>query len=264
VRPRSLGAPAGEETRLLGAASDQIGQAIERDRLRAESTSAEVARQSDALKSALVDTVSHDFRTPLATIRAAAGNLDHSDAAALIDRQAAYLDRLVTNLLDLSRIDAGQLRASRTPILLDDLVADVVDRLGAGTGAITVEIVGEVPAVLADDVHVHSIVTNLLENARAYARDAPVRIRLEHVRSEAVRLTVEDGGAGVEPGNLNRIFDKFYRGGQGRGSGIGLAVVRGLADAGGATIGARRSELGGLAIDLDLPVADRPVAPAAG
>ena len=253
LRPRPLGVPAREETRLLAAAADQIGQAIERDRLRAESTSAEIARQSDALKSALVDTVSHDFRTPLATIRAAAGNLERSGAAALIDRQAAYLDRLVTNLLDLSRIEAGQLRATRSPILLDDLVADVIDRLGASD--VTVDAADDLPAVLADDVHVHSIVTNLLENARAYAPDAPIRIRLQLVNPERVRLTVEDGGAGVRPDDLARIFEKFYRGAPGRGSGIGLAVVRGLAEAGDATIRARTSDLGGLAIDIDLPVA---------
>ena len=149
--------------------------------------------------------------------------------------------------------EAGQLRATRSPILLDDLVADVIDRLGASD--VTVDAADDLPAVLADDVHVHSIVTNLLENARAYAPDAPIRIRLQPVNPERVRLTVEDGGAGVRPDDLARIFEKFYRGAPGRGSGIGLAVVRGLAEAGDAMIRARTSDLGGLAIDIDLPVA---------
>ena len=126
------------ETRLLAAAADQIGQALAQDRLAAESQAAEIARQSDALKSALLQSVSHDLRTPLATIRAAAGTLrpgsglsaeDQQESADAIDREVEYLNRLVTNLLDLSRIEAGALRAERDVFELDDLVGQTVDRL---------------------------------------------------------------------------------------------------------------------------------------
>jgi two-component system, OmpR family, sensor histidine kinase KdpD len=260
LRPRPLGVPAGEETRLLSAAADQIGQALERDRLRIESTSLEVARQSDALKSALVDSVSHDFRTPLATIRAAAGRLlrdDHESAAAVvIDRQAEYLDRLVSNLLDLSRIEAGALRPALGPILLDDAVADTMDRLGPAAAAVVVDVPTSLPPILADEVHLHAILTNLLENALAYApAGAPIRVTAGLRAPGALRLTVEDGGPGVSPGVLEHLFEKFYRASATqRGSGIGLAVVRGLGEAGGARVSARASELGGLAIDLDLPI----------
>ena len=108
--PRASGAPSAAETRLLAAAADQLGQAVAHDRLAAEAHSAEVARESDALKSALLQSVSHDLRTPLATIRAAAGTL-RSDTAIdsdvtresvdAIEREVEYLNRLVSNLLDL-------------------------------------------------------------------------------------------------------------------------------------------------------------------
>src|SRR5207342_2817955 len=102
-----------------------------------------IARQSDALKSALLQSVSHDLRTPLATIRAAAGTLrpgsglsahDQQESSDAIDREVEYLDRLVTNLLDLSRIEAGALRAERDPYELDDLVGQTVERLRVRLG----------------------------------------------------------------------------------------------------------------------------------
>jgi two-component system sensor histidine kinase KdpD len=260
LRPRPLGVPSGEETRLLAAAADQIGQALERDRLRVESTSLEVARQGDALKSALVDSVSHELRTPLATIRAAAGRLARDDqgsaAAAVIERQAEYLDRLVGNLLDLSRIEAGALRPALRPILLDDAVADTIDRLGPIASGVIVDVPASLPAILADEVHLDTILANLVENALRYAEPGcPIRIRAGALGEDRVRLTVEDGGPGVPPAALEHLFEKFYRvSSAGRGSGVGLAVVRGLAEAGGARVGARGSELGGLAVDLDLPL----------
>jgi two-component system, OmpR family, sensor histidine kinase KdpD len=276
LRLRSLGTPSDEETRLLSAAADQIAQALERDRLRTEATGLEVARRSEALKTALLDSVSHDLRTPLATIRAAAGSLvnnerrashraarpapDHPNAAAVIDRQAAYLDRLVTNLLDMSRIEAGALRPDRRPILLDDTVADTIERLGVAQ-SVTTDVPISLPPVLVDEVYLDAIITNVLENAVAYAPSgAPIVVRGTSIAPDRIRLTVEDAGPGVPAATLDRLFEKFYRApAQGaaapHGSGIGLAVVRGLVEASGGRARARLSELGGLAIDIDLPVA---------
>jgi two-component system, OmpR family, sensor histidine kinase KdpD len=285
VRMRSLGPPEDEESRLLAAAADQIGQTLERDRLRAEATRLEVARRSEALKTALLDSVSHDLRTPLATIRAAAGGLvdrgrrasgpgrargsTAADAAAVIDRQAAYLDRLVTNLLDMSRIESGALRPDLRPILLDDAVADTLDRLGAAA-AVSCDIPTTLPPVLVDEVHLDAILTNVLENALAHVpAGAAIRVSAAAIEPDRVRLTIEDAGPGVPADEVDRLFDKFYRvagnaAPGGRGSGIGLAVVRGLIEASGGTAAARRSDLGGLAIDLVLATADVPaVRPAA-
>ena len=279
LRQRGRDEPDRTETRLLSAAADQIGQALAHDRLAAESQAAEIARQSDALKSALLQSVSHDLRTPLATIRAAAGTLrpgsglsaaDQQESAEAIDREVEYLNRLVTNLLDLSRIDAGALVAERDVYELEDLVGQTVERLRGRLADRPVELALAAPPVEVDPVFLDEALTNAIENAIKYtppgtgisitARDIPGEPR--------IRLTVEDRGPGVPDQALSRIFDKFYRvpgvaGGSRSGTGIGLAVVRGLVQAMGGEVSARRSELGGLAIDIDLPAAAVPVEPAA-
>jgi two-component system sensor histidine kinase KdpD len=271
LRDRAEGEPDRTETRLLSAAADQIGQALAHDRLAAESQAAEIARQSDALKSALLQSVSHDLRTPLATIRAAAGTLrpgsglsadDQQESADAIDREVEYLNRLVTNLLDLSRIEAGALRAERDVYELEDLVGQTVDRLRSRLGDRSLEVDLTAPPVEVDPVFLDEAVTNAIENANKYTPPGTaIRISARHVAGEPrVRLTVEDGGPGVPDQVLPKIFDKFYRvpgaaGGSRSGTGIGLAVVRGLVEAMGGEVSGRRSELGGLAIDIDLPAA---------
>ena len=140
-RADSAGQPQLEETRLLAAAADQLGQAVRRERLQAQTAELEIARRSDELKSALVDSVSHDLRTPLATIRATAGSLadpaielsdeDRRAAAAAIDAEAHRLNRLVGDLLDMSRIQGGALVADIEVIPLDELVRPAVERARA-------------------------------------------------------------------------------------------------------------------------------------
>ncbi len=272
LRARSAGEPGRAETRLLAAAADQIGQALEQDRLAEEAKLAEIARQSDALKSALLESVSHDLRTPLATIRAAAGTMldrhleisdeDRRASALAIDREAEHLNRLVTNLLDLSRIEAGALRADLEPVELSDAVLPAVARLHDRLDGrlLEIDLAGVVTPALVDAVFLDQIVTNLLENAAKYV---PIgeRVRIGATEHDgSIRLTVEDSGPGVPVDALPRLFEKFYRV-QGRatrsrpGTGVGLAVVRGLADAMGGSVAARQSDLGGLAIDVDLPAA---------
>ncbi len=149
VRSKGAREPDRTATRLLAAAADQLGQALRQDRLAAEAQAADVARQADALKSALLQSVSHDLRTPLATIRAAAGTLrpgsrlseaDQAESADAIDREVEYLNRLVTNLLDLSRIEAGALRAERDVFELDDLVGRTLERLGPRLAGRTLDV----------------------------------------------------------------------------------------------------------------------------
>jgi two-component system sensor histidine kinase KdpD len=274
VRTRTSRAPSREETRILAGAADQIGQALEQDRLRGEATSAELARRSDALKTALLESVSHDLRTPLASIRAAAGSLmdrdvrwstaDRLESATVIDREAERLNRLVTNLLDMSRIEAGDLRGDAEPYPIDDVVATTIDRLARQPDhrRIEVAIPPDLPLVEIDPVFMDEILANVLDNALKYAPpDTPIRVTSAlSPNGEAVRLVVEDGGFGVPADSLSQLFEKFYRvpsAGQGaqRGTGIGLAVVRGLVQSMGGRVTARRSALGGLAVEIDLPLA---------
>jgi two-component system sensor histidine kinase KdpD len=282
VRERSLGTPDATATRMLSAAADQVGQALEQDRLAEEAREREIALQGDALKSALLESVSHDLRTPLASIRAAAGSLRDpeiphppEDTIAMgeaIDREAEYLNRLVTNLLDLSRIEAGTLRADLEPYEPIDLIERTIERVRPGFGdrRIEVAVTSALPPVLADAVYIDQVLTNLLDNARKYAPpDRAIRVSAAENSEGGVVLTVEDGGQGVPPSELSRVFQKFYRvasrSGSRPGTGIGLAVVRGLVEAMGGTVSARRSRLGGLAIDISLRAAGsvRPAQPTA-
>ncbi len=273
-RSRGSAEPDQTSTRLLAATADQLGQALRQERLAAEAKAADIARQSDALKSALLQSVSHDLRTPLATIRAAAGTLrpgaglseaDQLESADAIDREVEYLNRLVTNLLDLSRIEAGGLRAERDVFELDDLVGQTLDRLRPRLADRPIELRLEATPVEVDPVFVDEAITNVVENAVKYTPPGtPIRVSAAELNGQSfVRLTIEDAGPGVPDDALSRIFEKFYRvpgrsAGSRSGTGIGLAVVRGLVDATGGRVTARHGSLGGLAIDIDLPRATVP------
>ena len=270
-RAALAGQPLLEETRLLAAAADQIGQAVRRERLQAQAAELEIARRSDELKSALVDSVSHDLRTPLATIRATAGSLadpaielsdaDRRAAAAAIDAEAHRLNRLVGDLLDMSRIQGGALVADIEVIPLDELVRPAVERARAGAGdrPVDLELPPDLPSVRADAALLDQVISNLLENAARYAGpDAAIRVHGAANPDTTVSLVVEDGGAGVLDEDLPRLFDRFYRvapatDGRRRGFGLGLSVVKGLVEAMGGSVTAARSGLGGLAVTVTLP-----------
>jgi two-component system sensor histidine kinase KdpD len=257
-------------TRLLALAADQLALAIRRDDLRREATEVEIARRADTLKTALLDAVSHDLRTPLASIRAAAGSLVDPDVAvdaasarataAAIDAEADRLDRLVREVLDLSRIEAGSLQPELEPLVLADAVGPVVDRLRPilGDRPITISIPDELPPVRADAVLLDGLLTNLVENVARHATPpAPLRISAT-AEGGLVRLAVEDGGPGVPAAERDRLFEKFYRSpaaaeSSRRGLGVGLAIVRGMTEAIGGTVNAEASSLGGLLIEVDLP-----------
>lgn len=274
TRERGLGHPDRSTTRLMSAAADQLGQALAQDELAASASAAHLARQSDALKSALLQSVSHDLRSPLATIRAAAGTLRpdsdldedgrHASASA-IEREVERLDRLVTNLLDLGRIEAGELRAQLDVFELDDLTSRTIERFESRLAGRELRVeVARVP-VQVDPVFLDEALTNLLDNALKFTpAGSVIRVRAAATSSTPVRLVVEDSGPGVPRELHPRLFEKFFRaaGGAARGrpgTGIGLAVVRGLVEAMGGAVRAGGSELGGLAIELELPLADLPV-----
>jgi two-component system sensor histidine kinase KdpD len=273
VRARAAGDPGRSATRLLAAAADQIGQAIEQDRLADEARAAEVARRSDELKTALLESVSHDLRTPLATIRTAAGTIlegseavseaDRLEAAAAIDREAEHLNRMVANLLDLGRIEAGALRADREALDVEEAVQGAVaryrDRLAER--AVAYQLPADLPPAYADAVFLGQVLANLLDNAATFVpAGGTVRIG-GSLEDGEVLIRVEDSGPGVPPEALGHLFEKFYRAGSPpsrTGTGTGLAVVRGLTEAMGGHVAASPSQLGGLAVDVWLPAAPKP------
>ena len=269
LRDRDLGDPSRSQTRVLALAADQIAVSLRRDQLRQAATELEVAHQTDVLKTALIDSVSHDLRTPLASIRATAGGLADPDvpwnddarrgAATVIDSEAARLDRLVSGLLDLSRISSGGLHPDLEPHELWSVVQPAVERLRPSLGdrSLRIDVPDTLPPVLADAVLLDVVVTNLLDNISAHsAPDAAVSIRATE-GDGMVRLIVEDGGPGVPTEVLGSLFDRFRRGptrtpSARRGLGIGLSVVRGLVEAMSGHVTAERSPLGGLAVTVRL------------
>jgi two-component system sensor histidine kinase KdpD len=285
VRAKGDPFPGRSHSRLIAAAADQFGQSVVRDRLAAEATAVEVARQGDALKSALLDSVSHDLRTPLAAIRASAGNLMDPDVelgsdqaraiAGSIDREAQRLSRLVRNMLDLGRIEGGALHPSLELYDLADLVDPVLERVEAALAPAQVhaDVPPDLPAVQVDAIFVDQILTNLLENAARYAAGKQIDVSARAVGGQ-VWLVVADAGPGVPAGVLPHLFERFYRGPRRRGSrseggsGIGLAVVKGLTEAMGGTVLAQPSAMGGLEVVVRLATeevsaaSDRPLEPA--
>ncbi|MGA2514853.1 MAG: ATP-binding protein, partial [Candidatus Limnocylindrales bacterium] len=236
-------------------------------------TNAEVARRSEALKTALLDSVSHDLRTPLATIRAAAGSMlddsvgwtaqDRHDAFQTIDTEAERMGRLVRNLLDLSRIEGGALKPELEACDLDDLIAQVVKRAAAATTKhVRVELPDFVPPVLADQLYLGQVLANLLENAIRHGGDE-VRVRASRCPDGLVEISVEDDGSGVPKAALPHLFEKFYQAGppgeaKRGGMGIGMTVVEGLTRAMHGEVAAGRSDLGGLRVDVRLQPATMP------
>jgi two-component system sensor histidine kinase KdpD len=270
TRTRGDGHPSPVQTRVLALAADQVAVSLRRDQLRQTATELEVARQTDVLKTALIDSVSHDLRTPLASIRATAGGLADPEvpwpedagrtAARVIDSEAARLDRLVSGVLDLSRIASGAIHPDLEPHELWAIVEPAIERLRASLGSrpITTSIPDTLPPVLADAVLLDIVVTNLLDNIVAHtAADAPVAITAAANEDATVTLNIEDGGAGVPAEELGQLFERFRRAvprpeGSRRGLGIGLSVVRGLVEAMGGQVAAAPSSSGGLAISVTL------------
>jgi two-component system sensor histidine kinase KdpD len=270
TRARAKGDLSRVQTRVLALAADQIASSLRRDKLRQTATDLEVARQTDALKTALIDSVSHDLRTPLASIRATAGGLADPDvpwpedawrsAARVIDAEAARLDRLVSGVLDLSRIASGAIHPDLEPHELWAVVEPSVERLRPSLAArrVTISIPDTLPPVMADAVLLDIVVANLLDNVVAHTKDdVPVAISAAANEDATVTITVEDGGEGVHPEQLDLLFERFRRAnppseGSRRGLGIGLSVVRGLVEAMGGRVAAAPSGAGGLAIKITL------------
>ncbi len=262
--------------RLLSAAAAQLGQAVERADLRHEATEAEILRRTDELKTALLHAVSHDLRTPLASIVASGGSLLQQDVAWTEDERRAFardivdeagrLNRIVGNLLDLSRIEAGTLQPDLGWYDLAALVDDVLGRLHPLTARhqMIATVPDDLPPVLIDYVQIDQVLTNLVENAVKYTPPGtPIEVRAWE-REGMLHVAVEDRGPGIPARALPHVFDRFYRvegtGLRPRGTGVGLAVVKGLVEAHRGRIWAENRPGGGARFELTLPMEKTPTA----
>jgi K+-sensing histidine kinase KdpD len=236
----------------------------DRRRITAELLTLETLRQVDRDRAALLRSVSHDLRTPLATIRAAATDLRgfaHQPATRdelldLVIDESERLDRIVGNLLSLSRIEAGALLPERQPVDLGELVESCVDRLRRVTSRVELDVRVEpgLPLVSVDYSQIDQVVANLLENAvRHSPPGGTVTLRLRR-SLVGVAIEVTDQGPGFDPSVRYRLFEPFASATGSGSSGIGLAICKSVVEAHGGTITASEPGWGGAKIVVEVPV----------
>ncbi len=268
-----------DERRLLTTFANQAALAIDRARLIEEATRAAALEEADRLKSALLAAVSHDLRTPLASIKASATSLLQEEIAwdaatrreflTAIDAETDRLTRLVANLLDLTRIQGGALKPEKEWNEVGEVIASVTDRLAPllQRHPLRVTVASDLPPVAFDFVEIAQVLANLIENGAKYS-DPDTEIAITaHRDGQHVRVTVTDHGFGIPPEDLPHIFDTFYRvprAGRARrigGAGLGLAICKGVVEAHGGSIAVASVVGQGTAFTFTLPVTPAPVTP---
>lgn len=216
----------------------------ERDRMQAELVEAEALRRSDELKTALLRSVSHDLRTPLTSIIAAGAALDspsvtaeerHELSAGVVE-QGRRLSRLVENLLDVSRLQAGDAEPRREPVDLSGVLEAARESVGADSAQVKFAVDAEAPPIEADPGQIERVFANLIENAIRYGGDRPVLVRARQTGGR-LDIRVVDQGPGIPEPERERIFEPFQRReGGGQGFGLGLAIAKGFVEANGGEI----------------------------
>ena len=235
-------------------------------RLAQQAVETETLRQSDAAKTAILRAVSHDLRSPLTAIRAASENLstlelaeaDRDELFESIRIEVRRLERLVDNLLDLSRLEAGP--ALRRPEVwpVDLLIERALEQIGEEAGRVSVVVDGEPEIVRADAAQIERVLVNVLENALKFSSPSDA-VEVSAARNAAsVSIRVRDHGPGVLEADRERIFEPFERGtGSATGTGLGLAIARGFAEANGGRLRVEPiASAGGSVFVLELPVAE--------
>jgi two-component system, OmpR family, sensor histidine kinase KdpD len=240
-----------EDERALTAILDQTAIALDRALLAREAVNTATMQENEKVRDALLDSLSHDMRTPLSSIAGAATSLralgdkmspaERLELLSSIEEETARLSRFVANLLDMSRIEAGGLKVNRDLVDVADIVQGAVERSRKAfpDQEVRVSLAPDLPFVRGDNKLLEQTLFNLLDNAHKYASDSGAIV---HARQEGadVVLTVTDEGPGVKPSELDRIFEKFYRGsradGRNPGAGLGLSICRRLVEAMGGSI----------------------------
>jgi two-component system, OmpR family, sensor histidine kinase KdpD len=255
------------QERVVPALEALLSAALERERLLGGVVETAALRRADTVKTALLRAVSHDLRSPLTAISAAGEAVaspslspqEREELAAVIAEEPKRLARVVDNLLDLSRLEAGAAEPRRDWVSLEELLRAALAEVGAGAGEFNLSIDPEMPLVSVDAVQMERAFVNVFENARRHSGGHPVSVRARAVRSlvrsgarapagaddgashggrvagDRLIVRVVDRGPGIPPAQLERVFEPFYRagtaGGEHRGSGLGLAIARGFTEA---------------------------------
>lgn len=252
-----------DQLALLGSLTDQTALVMERLRLETEMRDVDAVRERDRLRAALLSSVSHDLRTPLTSVLAAAAELRlryDDPLLQTVESEALRLNRFVANLLDMARVEAGALRLNLEPVDLTDAIASAVHdtRRSLEGHAIQLDVPPNLPLVQVDPQLFHHCLLNLLDNAGRYGDPGtPITVRAERSYDDVI-LSVLDEGPGLPFGREQEVFETFRRlEGSDRsisGTGLGLAIVKGFAEAMGMTVDARnRSDATGACFSIHFP-----------
>ncbi|MHB0956315.1 MAG: DUF4118 domain-containing protein [Pirellulaceae bacterium] len=260
-----------DQRRLLEACASQLALAWERDQMALAAAEATIQAQTEQVRSSLLSSVSHDLKTPLATIAGASSSLleaPHSDAATRRELlQSIYLEanrlgRLLENILQMSRLESGASTPSKQWHVLEEIVGSALHRTRQAIERHPVEVrlPTNLPLIHVDGLLLEQVFVNLLENATRYTPEGTTVMITAVKEDKWITLTVADNGPGLVPGSEDRIFGKFYRASPafdaGRGSGLGLAICRAVMHAHGGKITASNRPSGGAEFALRLPVSE--------
>jgi len=271
LRRRGVGLLSVAEGELLEACAAQLASAIERMQLAAAARQAELEAETEKTRSSLLAAVSHDLRTPLASILAAASTLSKRDPqvgagtsgellSTIVD-EAERLNHLVTNLLSMSKLEAGEPLLKRQPEDVSEVIAASINALRGRSGVerLQVNVPKDTPLIDVDSLLVEQALINLLENALRYAPgNSPIELEAL-ADEESVQIRVLDRGPGILPQEREKVFDKFFRGSGTRhgdgGAGLGLTIARAAALAHHGKLRALERPGGGTCMELTLPIA---------
>ncbi|MGV9535330.1 DUF4118 domain-containing protein [Streptosporangium sandarakinum] len=258
------------DRRVLEAFAAETAVALRQERLREEAERARPLAEADRMRTALLAAVSHDLRTPLASARAAVESLrnteidwspeDREELLATADESLIRLDRLVANLLDMSRLQAGVLGLTLRPVGLEEIVPRAVDDLGPLRDDVEGDIPVELPEIVADPALLERVLVNLMANAVRYNPPGEKTLITAGLHGDHVEIRVVDRGPGIPPEAYERVFMPFQRLGDRdnhTGVGLGLALSRGLTEAMGGTLTPEETPGGGLTMILRMPVSSR-------
>jgi len=258
---------------LIGTFAGQAGMALERVQLSSQAEEARILREKNLLEQALLNSISHDLRTPLVTI---SGVLDSLRADALLHNpvkreelltsaidEAGRLNRFVGSLLDMTRLEAGMLAPRLVPCDVEDIVGSAAGsvELRLGNHRLVTNVAADLPLVSADPALLNQALVNLLDNAVKYSPPGADIHFTAHSHGDRLVLAVLDNGPGIPPGQEEHIFEKFYRLAipeKTGGTGLGLSIAKGIVTAHGGTITAANRAEGGLQVEVHLPVTTPP------
>lgn len=285
------------QERIVPSLEGLLSAGLEREALLSDVVETSALRRADVVKTALLRAVSHDLRSPLTAIATAGEALDspsiaegeRTEMVGIVREETRRLSRLVDNLLDLSRLEAGVAEPRVAWTSVDEVIRSALDDLGARPNELSLSIDRDLPLVRADPVQLERAFVNVMENARRYSGGHPVLVRARAVRSLATgehataqsaqeplsyfgesaarpagdRLVVRivDRGPGIPPAQLERVFEPFYRAGTAegghRGSGLGLAIARGFVEANGGRLHVESLPGQGASFVFELPLSEQ-------